>query len=187
MRTDDALRRAELAVALFVSTLVGAANLQFSTHAGPLWRDEAHTVHFATQGKYADVLNLLHLESSPAFYPTLVRVWSSWSPGEQDSAMRVLGFSVATAMVAAIWVTGWMLRAGPPLLTLAMFGAHTVVVQTAGSLRPYGLGTLFIVLSVGAIGRLTSVPRRGPFLYALAAAILAVQTLYQNATLILAA
>ena len=186
-RTSEALPRAELAVALLISGLVIVLNLQFSTQAGPLWRDEADTVQFATRPTYAEVLNSLHLESTPALYPTLVRVWSAWSPGEQDSAMRALGFSVATATVGAIWVTGWVLRAGPPLLALALFGAHVATLQTLGSVRPYGLGTLLIVLAFGAIGLLTSEPRRGPLLYALAVAILAVQTLYHNATLILAA
>src|SRR5437899_13037428 len=90
-------------------------------------------------------------------------------------------------MVGAIWVTAWTLGVEPRMLALALFGTHCATVQIAGSVKPYGLGSVFIVLAFGAIGRLTISPRRRQLLYAFGVSILAVQTLYHNATLILAA
>ena len=185
-RPHGALAWAELAAALLITALIVALNLRFSTEAGALWRDEVSTVELATRPTYADVLRSLSLDSAPALYPTLLRLWSSPWTGEQDGPLRTFGFGVATAMLGAIWVTGRTLAAGPPLLALAVFAAHAGMLQTAGSVKPYGLGSLFIVLAFGAIGRLTAAPRRRALLYALTVAILAVQTLYHNAPLILA-
>ena len=182
-----ALAWAELAAALLITALIVVLNLRFSTEAGALWRDEVSTVHLATRPTYAEVLRSLSLDSAPALYPTLLRLWSSpRSAGAQDGSLRGFGFVVATAMLGAVWVTGRALDAGPPLLALAVFAAHAGTVETAGSLKPYGLGSLFIVLAFGALGRLTTSPRRRTLLGALGVAILAVQTLYHNAPLILA-
>src|SRR5437867_10821348 len=185
-RPHGALAWAELAAALLITALIVALNLRFSPEAGALWRDEVSTVELATRPTYAEVLRSLSLDSAPALYPTLLRLWSSPWTGEQDGPLRTFGFGVATAMLGAIWVTGRTLAAGPPLLALAVFAAHAGMLQTAGSVKPYGLGGLFIVLAFGAIGRLTAAPRRRALLYALTVAILAVQTLYHNAPLILA-
>src|SRR3989454_3361604 len=116
-RPHGALAWAELALALLITALIVSLNLRFATQAGPLWRDEVSTVQLATRSTYTEVLRSLSLDSAPALYPTLLRLWSSpWSDGGQDVALRVLGFGVAAAMVGAIWVTGRVLAAGPPLL-----------------------------------------------------------------------
>src|SRR2546422_7394776 len=146
-RPHGALAWAELALALLITALIVSLNLRFATQAGPLWRDEVSTVQLATRSTYTEVLRSLSLDSAPALYPTLLRLWSSpWSDGGQDVALRVLGVGVATAMVGAIWVSGRVLAAGPPLLALTVFAAHAGTLQTAGSVKPYGLGSLFIVL-----------------------------------------
>src|SRR2546425_1267397 len=150
-RPHGALAWAELALALLITALIVSLNLRFATQAGPLWRDEVSTVQLATRSTYTEVLRSLSLDSAPALYPTLLRLWSSpWSDGGQDVALRVLGFGVAAAMVGAIWVTGRALAAGPPLLALTVFATHAGTLQTAGSVKPYGLGSLFIVLAFGA-------------------------------------
>ena len=187
-RPHGALAWAELAAALLITALIVFLNVRFSTHAGPLWRDEVSTLRLATQPTYAEVARSLSFDSAPLLFPTLVRLWSSsLSGGDQDGPMRAFGLGVATAMVGAIWVTAWTLGVGPPMLALALFGTHSATLQIAGSVKPYGLGSVFIVVAFGAIGRLTISPRRRQLLYAFGVSILAVQTLYHNATLILAA
>src|SRR5207247_9145527 len=113
----------------------------------------------------------LSLDSRLASYPPRLRLWSSPWTGYHDGPLRTFGFGVAPARLGAIWVTGRTLAAGPPLLALAVFAAHAGMLQTAGSVKPYGLGGLFIVLAFGAIGRLTAAPRRRALLYALTVAI----------------
>ena len=186
-RPHRVLARAELSAALLITALIAFLNLRFATEAGPLWRDEVSTVQLATRSTYTEMLKSLSLDSAPALYPTLLRLWSvPWGGGGQDGLFRVFGFGVAMALVGAVWIAGGTLSGGPPLLALAVFAAHAGTLQTAGSVKPYGLGSAFILLAFGAIGRLTVSPRRRWLLYALAVAILAVQTLYNNAPLILA-
>jgi hypothetical protein len=186
-RPHGVLAWAELVSALLITALIVFLNLRFATEAGPLWRDEVSTVQLATRSTYAEVLRSLSLDSAPALYPTLLRLWSfSLGGGGQDGLLRVFGFGVAMALVGAVWVAGRALSADPPLLALALFAAHAGTLQTAGSIKPYGLGSAFVLLAFGAVGRLVASPRRRALLYALAVAVLAVQTLYHNATLILA-
>ena len=102
-RPHGALAWAELAAALLISALIVFLNVRFSTHAGPLWRDEVSTLRLATQPTYADVARSLSFDSAPLLFPTLVRLWSSsLSGGDQDGPMRAFGLGVATAMVGAI-------------------------------------------------------------------------------------
>jgi hypothetical protein len=179
-------RWAEVAVALALSALVVVLSLRLSTHAGPLWRDEVHTVNLANEPTYADFLGRLHLDSTPALYPTVVRAWSALGWRDEDAALRVLGFLVAAGAVPVLWLAARVLGLPVPLVSLALLGAHPTVLRALGSVRPYGLGAVFVVLAFAAIGRLTSSPRLGVFVLAAVASILAVQTLYQNAVLILA-
>src|SRR5436309_14746796 len=87
-RPHGALAWAELAAALLITALIVALNLRFSTEAGALWRDEVSTVELATRPTYADVLRSWSLDSAPALYPTLLRLWSSPWTGEQDGPLR---------------------------------------------------------------------------------------------------
>src|SRR5881296_2790822 len=140
-RPHGALAWAELALALLITALIVSLNLRFATQAGPLWRDEVSTVQLATRSTYTEVLRSLSLDSAPALYPTLLRLWSSpWSDGGQDVALRVLGFGVAAAMVGAIWVTGRALAAGPPLLALTVSARGGGTGEDGGGGEAVGVG-----------------------------------------------
>src|SRR2546426_1639544 len=186
MSLSPTWRRAEAAVALTLSALVVVLSLRFSMHAGPLWRDEVTTVNLANEPTYADLLSRLHLDSAPVLYPTVVRAWSGLGWGDEDAAMRVLGFLLAGGAVPVLWLAARGLGPPVPLVSMALLGTNPTVLRTLGSVRPYGLGAVLVVLAFAAIARLTWSSRIGVFLLAAAASILAVQTLYQNAALILA-
>src|SRR3989454_11804030 len=103
-RPHGALAWAELALALLITALIVSLNLRFATQAGPLWRDEVSTVQLATPSTDTEVLRSLSLDSAPALYPTLLRLWSSpWSDGGQDVALRGPGFRGAAGLGGAIW------------------------------------------------------------------------------------
>jgi hypothetical protein len=180
------LRKVEFGAAAVVTLLILYLSVRFFIHAGPLWRDEVNTINLATQPTYSDILSLLDRDSSPLLHPILVRLWSQVGWADPDLAMRFLGWLVALAMIATLWMNARVLGIQPPLLTLALFGAHAVTLRAVGSLRPYGLGALFMLLAYGAIWKLVSSPRAATFVYAATMAVLAVQTLYQNAILLLA-
>ena len=181
-----ALPRVEALLAVILTGLAAYLGLRFATEAGPLWRDEVSTVHLATLPRFADVLGALHLDSAPALYPTLLRLWSSPGWPDPDSAFRFSGFLVALAAAGAVWAAARTLAVQAPLLGVMLFCLHPSVIQTLGTLKPYGAGAVFVVLAFGAIWRLASAPGPRAMLWAVAASVLAVQTLYHSALLILA-
>ena len=148
-RPLGALGWAELGAALLSTVVFVVLIVRFATDAGPLWRDEVSTLQLTTRPSYADVLRSLSLDSSPVLYPTLLRGWTSLWGADRDEVLRVFGLGVAAAAVGALWLTGWLLGTGPPLLAITLFGAHVTTLATLGMLKPYGLGCLFIVLVVG--------------------------------------
>src|SRR3989454_334524 len=134
-RPHGALAWAELALALLITALIVSLNLRFATQAGPLWRDEVSTVQLATRSTYTEVLRSLSLDSAPALYPTLLRLWSSpWSDGEQGVALRVLGFGVAAAVVGGVagFAVAAVARERSAALAVIVTG-----VMAAASLLPY--------------------------------------------------
>src|SRR3989441_9082722 len=105
-RPHGALAWAELAAALLISALIVFLNVRFSTHAGPLWRDEGSPPPLATQPTYAEVARALSFDSAPPLFPTPVRLWSSsLSGGDQDGPMRAFGLGAATPLGGAVWGT----------------------------------------------------------------------------------
>jgi hypothetical protein len=180
------LRKLDLGVAAAASLLICYLAFRLCIHAGPLWRDEINTVNLATQPTYVDVLKLLEWDSAPVLHPSLVRLWSLGGWADLDFALRFLGLLMGLVMILTLWLNARVLGAQPPLLTLALFGLHAVTLQAVGSVRPYGLGTLFMLLAFGATWKLVASPRPATFAYAVTTTVLAVQTLYQNAILVLA-
>ena len=178
------LKKTELAFALIVTGLALYLSLRFFTHAGPLWRDEVGTLHFATQPSYTDLLHSLDLMSLPPLYPTLLRLWLSVGWVDHDLGARVFGLLIALAFPLTIWFCAKALDGEWPLLTLALGAAHAAVLSMIGLLRPYGLGTIFILATACAVWRLVWAPRRATFLVAAVMAILAVQSQYQNELII---
>ena len=58
------------------------------------------------------------------------------------------------------------------------------MVRVGDSVRPYGLGWVFMVLTFGAVWRVVQSPRPGRVAWAACVAVLSVQCLYQNAFLL---
>jgi hypothetical protein len=181
------MNKASYAVAIALTLASVYLSFRFMTHAGPLWRDEAATVQFATQPRYADVLASLDLVSLPPLYPTILRAWLSADWADQDAGVRTLGLVVCIAVLAAIWLGALALGTGPPLMLLALFAMHGTVVATLGAARPYGLGALAVLSASCALLRLVDSPRATVFAIAAALTTLAVQVQYQNVLFVAAA
>src|SRR2546428_9592650 len=64
-RPHGALAWAELAAALLITALIVFLNVRFSTHAGPLWRDEGSAPPLGTPPPHARVARALSLGFAP--------------------------------------------------------------------------------------------------------------------------
>lgn len=152
--------------------------------AGPLWRDEVNSVEFARMASLSEIARNLRYDGFPLLSTLVLRGWMALGLGAGDFGLRVYGFLIAAAFLAALWWTCRRLGCRAPLLSLALVGMSPWAIFTISSVRPYGLGLVFLVLTIGAIWAAMerSSPKR--WLAAGALAVLSVQCMYQNAILL---
>lgn len=152
----------------------------FLFHAGGFWRDEVNLINLAAR----PTLAAMSQDSFPVLMPLLVRGWTALGGANSDLALRALGTLIGLSILAALWLTAWQARRGAPLVSLVLLGFNSTLIIFGDSLRAYGLGCCFIVLTAAAALawlRENSWPRT-LWLTLLAAA--SVQTLYHNAVLV---
>ena len=178
--------RIELAICL-AATLVGAGlQVVYFAHAGALWRDEAGGVQLATLPAFSETWRMLAHDGFPVFFPALIRAWSALGLGASDVSLRILGLVIGFGMLGAMWLNGRIMGFRRPFVCLGLLAANATFVTYGDSLRAYGCGSLFILITLGLVWKLLRQPGRATFLLAALAAILSVQTLFQNAFLVLA-
>ena len=170
------------------ATLVGAGlQVVYFTHAGALWRDETGGVQLATLPAFSETWRMLTHDGFPVFFLALVRAWSALGLGASDAGLRLLGLLIGFGVLGAMWLNARIMGFRLPFISLGLLAANVTVVIWGDSLRAYGCGSLFILITLGLVWKLVQAPGRASFLMATVAAILSVQTLFQNAFLVLAA
>lgn len=155
------------------------------THAGPLWRDEADTVDFASMPNLSDIWHNLRNEFSAPLYILVAHLWAACGL-TSDFEFRLSGFLIALATIAAVWYFALRLTNRTPLLFLAVYAVNPLGIRIGDGLRPYGVSVLLNLLSFTLIWKFLKRPKRAEFFSAALAATLSVQTLYQNALYIMA-
>lgn len=172
--------------ALLITVLIIAVHLVNLRRAGGLWRDEAAAVNLAQRASFGEIWSHLEHESFPLLITMLLRGWSALGAGGSDFGWRAFGLVVGVALLAALWWNAWQLTRSPPLFSLLLVGLSPTAIRWGDSLRAYGLGVLFILLSLGAIWRVVRAPSRRNVALAMIAGFCAVQALYQNAAVLAA-
>jgi hypothetical protein len=174
-------RDADWLLAVSATVAVLALHLYFLNRAGGLGRDEVNSVTHA-QGALS---NITH-DSFPILFPLLLRGWSGLGLGESDPALRCFGVLMGISLAAVFWLAAWWTRRAPPLWSLVLVALNAWVIYFAAWLRAYGLGTALIALCAAAAWHFVQSPGRKSWLIFAAAAVLSVQTLYQNSVLVAA-
>src|SRR5947208_1271736 len=182
------VRHSNWIIAALVTFFATYLHALFFLNAGGLWRDEAAFVQLSLLPSVSEVWHRLPYDRCPILMPLAVRAWSvAASPGNTDPGLRVLGLYVGLFLLLTFWLARWAMRGGAPLLTVTLAGLNLTMVRAGDSLRGYGLGSALAVLALASIWRLTCRPSLAAFSCAVAAAVLSVQTLYQNAFFVFAA
>ncbi|HEY1719408.1 MAG TPA: hypothetical protein VGH42_14105 [Verrucomicrobiae bacterium] len=167
-------------VAAILITLAGVwLHFYFLLHAGGFWRDEVSLINLAGRHSLGDMSK----DSFPVLMPLLVHGWIAAGLGQNDLSLRLLGFLAGLGILAALWAAAWTARRSPPLASLVLIGLNMTVIAYGDSLRAYGLGSLFIVLTAAAMWAFLKNPAWSRAGILAVAAILSVQSLYQNAVL----
>lgn len=172
------LRQPEWIAAALITAAILWLHFFFLFHAGGLWRDEVNLVNLSARHSFSGMAQ----DSFPVLMPLLVKVWAAIGLGHSDLSLRLLGTLIGLGIPAALWITAWLSRR-PPLFSLAFFGLNFMVIINGDSLRAYGLGSLFIVLTTAAMWNFLKKPSWSRAGILVLAAILSVQVLYQNAVL----
>lgn len=165
-----------------------ALHLRLLTHAGPLWRDEISSLRLATASSANEFWSCFDTDVFPPFYFLVLRFWHVLVPGGSDLGLRCFGLVIGVGLTAAIWVVCRSINKSAPLWPLALLILTPLTFECADQLRPYGLGGIFIILTFGAIWRLTfqQPPSAASIATAALLAVLSVQTAYSNALLLFA-
>ena len=173
-------------VALVLTALALYLRWTHLTHAGGLWRDEAVSAFLATRSTFGETWDYLRFESFPGLLATTLRLWVAAGFGETDFGLRLFGFLVGVLILCALWLNARFVAQGLPLISLTLIGLNPIAVQTQDAVRAYGLGTLFILLTFNTVWKLMREHHPRWLYLSLASSILSVQSLYQNAFLLVA-
>ncbi len=171
-------------VAILVTLACGFLHIIFGIHAGGLWRDEIGSLEIATMRTFSELWSNLAFESFPALFPLLLRAVAGVSG--TDHALRVFGVVIGLLILATLWLNARSFRIGFPLVALALIGGNAHMIRYGDSIRGYGIGIVFILLSLGAFWRLVESATAVNALIAGLCALLSVHALYYNSVLIFA-
>jgi hypothetical protein len=170
--------------ALAVTVLIAlAGHLVFLANAGGLWRDEANTVAFAQMPSLPVIWAHLRFDSVPLLSTMLVRAWLGLGLGS-DGALRVLGCLIGCAILIALVLSARVFRASLPVCSLLMLALNAWAIRGGDSIRPTGVGMLFIVLSFASLAAALQRPSPGRTALAAIFATLSVQSLYLDIPLV---
>jgi Dolichyl-phosphate-mannose-protein mannosyltransferase len=178
------LSRAEWGTALLLTAFALCLHAAHFAKGGALWRDEVNSVEYATMPSLRAIYGSLQYDSFPIGSTLALRGWTAVT-GSSDQGFRLFGLLVGVAFLVSIWVASRSLGRALPLFSIAFVGLSTWVIRTIDSIRPYGIGVVFLVLTLAWIWKAVASPSGRAWWLAGALAILSVQCMYQNAFLLL--
>lgn len=190
------IRRLEwvAAVGLTVSAIFfHVARLHF---AGALWRDETAALNLARLPSIHGIVKNFQHEAFPILFPMTVRVYTTLF-GDSDRTLRVLGLFVGLGIVGTLWLNAWINTKTPPLISLALVEFNAAFILWGDSLRGYGIGSLFALLTLAlvtavatpSLARRRVMPHSAPAwlaCLAVGSALLGVHYLFYNSVLLAA-
>jgi hypothetical protein len=183
--TPGTIRKLEVGVAIMLTIAAVFLHLKRVGDAGGLWRDEAAAVGLAQMPTIREVVKYFPHEAFPLLVPMTLRAVTSICGGS-ETGFRVFGMLVGVGILGALWWNMKVVRRNVPLLSLALLGFNGALIQWGDSLRGYGLGTLMLLLGLGALWKVLERPTLGNSVVAALVAIASVQTLFHNPPLLLA-
>lgn len=180
-------RFAEAIVALILTGVAISLHGQFMVSAGALWRDEVSSFDQATFPDMKEVFAACKYDYFPMFLSFTLRTWWNLGLADTDFGLRVYGLLVGLATIGALWACAWMMGHTFPTVSIVLVGLSPFIVRTGDSIRAYGLGIFFGVLTFGTFYWMAKAPRWLNVVVATLSAVCAVQSLYQNAFFVFAA
>jgi hypothetical protein len=180
------ITKLELGAAIILTLAAAYLHGVFLLHAGGLWRDEVVSFNIAAQPSLRQMHEAVHFDSFPSFFHLLLKVWMTVGLAASDLGTRTLGLLIGLSVLAVAWWNARTFGRSVPLFTLLLIGTSALSVRTTDAIRAYGVGILCVSLTFVATWRVAVAPSVRNVALAGVAAVLAVQSSYQNAFLVLA-
>lgn len=178
--------RVEVVAGLLLTAAVIVLLVATWLHAGPLWRDEASSASVAAQPTFSAMLVAHTWDSCPCLLHVLLRGWAAVGFGSSDLSLRAVGLLLGLGTLGLLW---WGVRefgGKAPLLALVLLSLNPTMLLYGSSVRAYGLGVFTLLLVLITIWRLATRFSWWRAAAALGAALLCVQSLFTNSSLLLA-
>jgi hypothetical protein len=166
--------RLEFVIGALLTLVVCALLIARTVYAGPLWRDEAAALQLAQLPTLGEVAANFQHEAFPLPFSLTVRIYTALF-GTTDLSLRCFGLVVGLATVVIAWFISRALGGRGPLLFLALFGLNRTFLTWGTSLRGYGLGSAFLLLTLGLAAAAIHQPGRRNAFAATIVAIASVQ------------
>src|SRR5437867_8302938 len=152
----------------------------FCARAGALWRDEANSIQQARLSTWHELWSSLEYDSFPILFPAALKLWSVRPWTASDSGLRFFGLIVGVAELFSFWAIARLLGSPVPVLGTVLFVSNALVIADGDSIRPYGLGLLFLIWTFGLMAKYLIEPARIWLVLCAITAVLSVQTSYSN-------
>ncbi len=181
----EPLGRLEWPLAILLTAVVLLFLAMRATHTGALWRDEAATLQLAQSPTISEIVANFQHEAFPVPFPLLIRGYTGLF-GASDPSLRWFGFVVGLALLGSAWFNSRSIGDRGPIFFLALFGLNATFLLWGTSLRGYGLGCVFLILTIGFTARAIRQPTVRSAILATVAAIGSVQMMINAVPLIAA-
>ena len=171
-------------VAGAITVLAVILHLMRIHYAGSPWRDEVAVLNLARMS-WHDLLHYFPHEAFPLFFSLLLRGYTSVA-GTGEMSLRIFGFIIGIGCLGTLWLNARLGGLRLPLLALPIFAFSSVFFIWGDSVRGYGPGTVFLMLSFTLMARSVVQPSPRVFFALLVSAILSVQCLLANSVFLFA-
>ncbi|PYL06691.1 MAG: hypothetical protein DME33_12905 [Verrucomicrobia bacterium] len=180
----DFLKRAELALAVLLTTTALFLLVIRATHAGALWRDECGTVQLAMMPKVSDIMDYFDHQTFPPLVPLIVRGYIQLF-GDSDVALRGFGLVAGITYIGAAWWAAQVAGQGVPLMPIGLFGLSPLFLRSGTTVGGYGFGAVLIVIAFAATVKLLQRRKPRAILLVFLAALVSQQLVINNLILVL--
>lgn len=184
VRKIDVVARVELATAILLSVTVLFLLIIRATSAGALWRDEAATLQLS-QMPISEIFSNFQHEAFPPPFPLSIRAYTALF-GASDASLRWFGFAVGVTLLVTAWFNSRKLGDRGPLFFPILFGLNATFLTWGTSLRGYGIGCVFLILTIGLTASAIRNPTTANAIAATIASIGAVQFMINAVPLVAA-
>lgn len=179
------MRQAEQILALILTVIAICLNAINFSNAGGLWRDEVNSINLATLPDLTQLWSSLQYDSFPVVHYLAIRYWAQLF-GSADTSLRLLGLTIGILLIGALWYKAIGLGSRTPLISLLLIGLNPLMIRFLDALRPNGLAALATVLAFTAVWRTLRRTDYKHLAVTTVILVICVQTLFQDAILILA-